>query len=275
MKAELHCHSTHSVGTKVVWEGLDSPAEMMRAARMKGIGAVAITDHNSIGSWKEAAAAAKREGIIFIPGMEISSSKGHILGLGLNELVPRDLGIEETVELIHEQGGLAIAAHPYDIKGEGVRDEYREADAVEVFNALNVDWFANRFTENRLRRVDMPKVVGSDAHNVDMLGHAINIMDAHDADSVLREIRRGRVQHEKSYIPIKMISAWAKKRLENSYGYTLEYIAENYWGPKAWLARRLLDKYVNSHRTAVWNALGVFSVNASRVYGGLKVLSYY
>jgi predicted metal-dependent phosphoesterase TrpH len=263
------------VGTKIVWEGLNSPAEIMHAAKKKGLEAIAITDHNSNDAWKEAAAAAKREGIIFIPGMEISSSQGHILGLGLNEFIPRDMGMEETVERIHDQGGLAVAAHPYDIKGEGVRDDYRKADAVEVFNALNVDWFANRFTENKLRSVDMPKVVGSDAHNTAMLGHAVNIMDAHDADSILKEIRMGRVQHEKNYIPIKMISAWAKKRLENSYGYTMDYIAQNYWGPKAWLARRLLDKYVNSQRTVIWNALGVFSVNASRVYGGLKVLSYY
>jgi predicted metal-dependent phosphoesterase TrpH len=275
MKAELHCHSTHSVGTKVVWEGLNSPAEIMKAAARKGIGAVAITDHNSNGAWKEASAAARREGIVFIPGIEITSTKGHILGLGLNEFIPRGLGVDETVERIHEQGGLAIAAHPYDIKGEGIRDDYRKADAVEIFNALNVDWFANRFTESRLRSVDMPKVVGSDAHNTAMLGHALNIVDAHDMDSVLKAIRLGRVQHEKNYIPVKMISAWAKNRLENSYGYTLDYIAQNYWGPKAWLARRLLDKYVNSHRTVVWNALGVFSISMSRMYGGLKVLSYY
>lgn len=275
MKFELHCHSHHSVGTKIVWEGLNSPTEIIKASKRKGLSGIAITDHNSNKCWKEAAEVAKKEGMLFIPSIEISSAKGHIIGLGLNEFIERDMSVDETIERIHEQGGIAIAAHPFDIKGEGIRDDFVKADAVEVFNALNVDIFANKFTENKVKKIDMPKTVGSDAHNIEMLGHAINYIDAHDIDSLLKQIKRGNVRYEKSYIPIKMITVWAKKRMEKSYGYTMSYIHDNYWGPKAWLANYMLNKYVRSNRTKIWNVVGIVSVNVSRMYGGLKILSYY
>ena len=275
MKFELHCHSHYSVGTKIVWEGLNSPREIVETAKRKGLDGVAITDHDSNRSWTEAERAAIREGIIFIKGIEISTNKGHVIGLGLNEHIKRDLGVEETIERIHEQGGIAIAPHPFDIKGDGVREMCLRADAVEVFNALNLDKLANNFTERKLRGVDIGKVCGSDAHSIEMLGHAVNHMDALDADSVLKQIVRGNVQMEKNYIPVRMITSWGKIRMERSYNYMLDYINEHYWGPKAWLAQGLLNKYVHSRRTKFWNAVGITSIGISKVYGSLKILSYY
>ena len=275
MKYEIHCHTHHSVGTKIIWEGLNSPADVIKSAKKKGIGGVAITDHNSNKAWKEAAETAKKEGIVFIPAIEISSGKGHILGLGLNDYIRSGLSVEETVDRIHQQGGVAIAAHPYDIKGEGIQDEFVKADAAEAFNALNVDLFANRFTERKIRKTGMPMTVGSDAHSVEMLGHALNIVDADNVDDFLRKIRKGEIRHQKRYIPVSMIAMWAKHRMEKSYGYTMDYIHENYWGPKKWLAGYMLNKYVHSNRTRIWNVVGLVSVNVSRMYGGVKVLSYY
>ncbi len=275
MKFETHSHSYYSVGTKIIWEGLNSPAEMVKAAKKKGLGGIAITDHNSIKAWREARETAKKEGIIFIPGIEISSADGHIIGLGINDFIERDMSADETIEKIHEQGGIAIAAHPFDIKGEGLRDKCVKADAAEVFNALNVDILANKFTERKLRKLNISKVCGSDAHSVEMVGRAVNHIDADDVDSVLKQIKRGNVEIECDYVPIRVITAWAKTRMERSYGYTLKYIHENYRQPKAWLAEGLLNKYVNSKRTNFWKVLGLVSVNITRIYVGLKLLSYY
>ena len=275
MKLELHCHSTHSVGTKIVWEGLNTPTEIVETAKRKGLDGIAITDHNSVRAWKEAERAAKREGILFIRGSEITSKKGHIIGLGINEFIERDLTVSETIERIHEQGGIAIAPHPFDIKGEGIREEYKRADAVEIFNALNVDKLANSFTQRRTRDVDIGKVGGSDAHSIDMIGYAVNHIDAYDTDSVLKQIEKGNVQIEKNYIPVRLITDWGKIRMQRSYNYIRNYINEHYWGPKGWLAAHLLEKYVNSERTKFWNAVGITSIAISKVYGSFKILSYY
>jgi predicted metal-dependent phosphoesterase TrpH len=275
MKFELHCHSSYSHGKKITCEGLNSPAELIKAAKRKGLAGLAITDHNNSESWTEAARAAKSEGIIFIPGIEVSTSRGHLIGLGLNEHIDLGMTVSETIDRIHAQGGIAIAPHPFDIKGEGIKHECAKTDAVEVFNSMNLDKLANMFTERWARNRGMAVTCGSDAHNIDMMGCAINNIDAQDVDSVIAEIRKGRVVVEKNYIPVSVLSAWAKARMERSYQDILRYIGENYWEPKAWVARGLLNKFVFSERMKIWKVVGYTSVGISRVYGGLKILSYY
>ena len=108
-----------------------------------------------------------------------------------------------------------------------------------------------------------------------MLAHAVNHIDAQNVDSVLRQIKKGNVEMEKSYIPVRLISMWGKIRMEKSYNYMRDYINEHYWGPKAWLAAHLLEKYVHSKRTKFWNAVGITSIGISKIYGSFKILSYY
>lgn len=64
--ADLHTHSTVSDGT-------DTPAELVEAAARAGLGAIAITDHDSTAGWAEATDAALARGIVLIPGMELST----------------------------------------------------------------------------------------------------------------------------------------------------------------------------------------------------------
>jgi predicted metal-dependent phosphoesterase TrpH len=79
---ELHCHSTASDGTL-------APAEVVRLAKRSGLSALALTDHDTIGGVAEAAEEARKEGIDFLPGIEISAefpSPGtlHLLGYGVD-----------------------------------------------------------------------------------------------------------------------------------------------------------------------------------------------
>jgi flagellar biosynthesis component FlhA len=57
----LHCHSHYSKGKVISWEALHSPAEIVRAARARGLAGIALTDHDTNKGWKEAAAEAKKE----------------------------------------------------------------------------------------------------------------------------------------------------------------------------------------------------------------------
>ena len=75
---------------------------------------IAISDHNTVEGSKVAVEKTKNtENLLVIPSIEISSSKGHILGFGCEEVIPRDLEPEETIDMIHNQGGLAIIPHPF------------------------------------------------------------------------------------------------------------------------------------------------------------------
>ena len=106
--ADLHVHTHHS-------DGQDSPTEVVQWATRLGLDVIAITDHDVIDGALIASALARREesGPEVVVGEEVSSRDGHILGLYLTRLVRPGMSAEETIAAIHEQGGVAVAAHPY------------------------------------------------------------------------------------------------------------------------------------------------------------------
>lgn len=278
MKFEIHCHSMYSKRLKVVWESVSTPAQIIREAKRKGLGAIALTDHRITTGWKEAREEAKKQGIIFIPGQEIESTMGHLLGLGLTEMVPNELSLLETIDRIHEQGAVAVAPHPFDIRGEGIRDGIKHADSAEIFNSMNVDRFSNVLAKRKITKAGKPAVVGSDAHTLDMIGSSVNVAPVHDLESVLRAIRTGKVTHETSYFTTQMMIDWITIRFSKSYGQVMKYIEDNYNPLKANLARVMLNKFMASRRNnriLFWKFLTRFSMLVSGGYSLIRFLAFY
>jgi hypothetical protein len=242
---ELHCHSKHSLSSSVLTEGICSPSEIVGHAKRIGLSGIAITDHDSIKGWKEAKIAAMKHKIIFIPGCEITTAAGHIVGLGINEFIRPGMGVEETIERIRSQGGIAIAPHPFDIKCEGVMDEFIKADAVEIFNALN-SRMSDGIARRRARRTGMPFTGGSDAHTLEMIGNVRNIIDADNMDDIIRKIKKGRVTITGRPVQLGALVRWTRQRMTLSHEAALAYINENYFMFKAWMSKGLLEKFVNS-----------------------------
>ncbi len=112
---DIHVHTYQS------FDGTSNIETLLLTANKKGFGAIAITDHDYFDDAHLAlrtAARLKREGrlpenFVVIPGMEISTRDGHILGLFLKSYIPHGLSAEQTIAVIHSQGGLAIAPHPF------------------------------------------------------------------------------------------------------------------------------------------------------------------
>lgn len=273
MRFELHCHSCHSKGAKIPCEGIPSPEEIIRQAKAIGLDGVAITDHRTTKAWPAVSKEAKKQGLVFIPGVELQTQEGHLIALGITEPVDNFLTAEETVEKIHGACGIAIAPHPFDIRGEGLKKLVFLADAVEVFNSLNIDRVSNRFTASLFRKSDVGVVVGSDSHTLATLGLCVNIMDAHDVPSLLKCIKKRQVRFETRYTPMDEIIAWARYRLENSREDVYEYIDAHYAQPKRWLYSKMLKKFLATSN-APWRALAEMSLGAVRGYGFVKVLSY-
>src|ERR1700681_140831 len=108
-RAELHLHTTAS-------DGWPTPAKLVdHAARLVGLNIIAVTDHDTIeGALRAADFAARRaRKLHIVVGEEVSSLDGHIVGLFLERRVAPGMSAAATVHAIHEQGGLAIAAHPF------------------------------------------------------------------------------------------------------------------------------------------------------------------
>src|SRR4030066_2023958 len=104
VKADLHVHSIYSNDSVI------TPKELVFYAKKRGLTAVAVTDHNQI---EGALKIAKETDFPIIPGTEVSSLNGHIVGLNVNAPIPKGLSADETVDRIHKAGGIAIACHPF------------------------------------------------------------------------------------------------------------------------------------------------------------------
>lgn len=153
-----------------------------------------MTDHNVL-------ARDVPEGLLVIPGVEVSSLDGHIIGLGIPDPVPRGLPADETIRQIKQLGGVSIVAHPYDLLRSAVNPEILSTmpDAIEVINSASIlhsiTWKrARKFAEKK----NLPQTGGSDSHIPETIGKAFTIVDveSRDVESVLDAIRNGRVAPE-------------------------------------------------------------------------------
>src|SRR5207249_10280533 len=106
-RADLHMHTTAS-------DGWPSPYELVDHARLCGLDVIAVTDHDTMeGALRAAEYAAVKRGLEVVIGEEVSSRAGHIVGLFLERRVRPGMSAAATVHAIHDQGGLAVAVHPF------------------------------------------------------------------------------------------------------------------------------------------------------------------
>lgn len=142
--------------------------------------------------------------MLIIPGIEVSSLEGHIIGLNIQETVPKNLTAEETVERIHSLGGLAIACHPKAPFKSSLGWKANWIDAVEVVNASAFPF--KRSTRQALeiaKNLGVPHVGGSDAHYAPEIGLAYTLVDAElDCEEVVKAISKGLCEPFGKAIPL-------------------------------------------------------------------------
>ncbi len=165
---DLHMHTDHSPDCA-------TPVEVLLAtARAQGLGAIAITDHNEISGALDARA--KAEGIKVIVAEEVkTASQGEVIGLFIEEKIPRGMSLEETVAEIKRQGGLVYVPHPFD-RLHSVPDYEHllpiidQVDAIEVFNPRVAIGAFNEEAARFAAKYRIPAGAGSDAHVAAGLG---------------------------------------------------------------------------------------------------------
>jgi hypothetical protein len=218
LAAELHCHSALS------HDGRDPVELLVEQAAAVGLDVLAVTDHDEIDASREAVELADDYGIVGIVGMEVTSAAGHVLGLGIEELVPAGLSFDETVERIHEQGGIAVVPHPYQKSRHGVAphitdEQLAQADAIEVFNSRLLTGRGNRRAEEFAVGRGLPTVAGSDAHISEMVGQAVTQIgtDERTPEAVLEAIRDGRTsvvgRRTPWHVSFRQAAGGAKRRV--------------------------------------------------------------
>jgi len=167
--------------------------DIIKKSKDIGLNGIALTDHNEI---RGAAKAVEysTDDFLVVPGIEISALEGHVIGLGLTEIVPSGLPCSETVELIHDLNGVAVAAHPYDSVRQAMGDLcFRlDFDAIEINGGSILGNGRARAVAAEHRRT---LVGGSDAHVLDGIGliyTEFELGDSLGVEDILEAIRSGR-----------------------------------------------------------------------------------
>ena len=194
-KFDLHIHTNYS-------DGICTPEEVVKYAKRIGLDGIAITDHDTVKGSKKAELLAEKAGLIFVPGVEITTSFGDILALGIREKIDgfgvRLPGIVQIIKKIHKKGGIAIIAHPFvgSWPNGSLADHIKklDIDAIEIFNAMTNDTFGiepNVKAMELAKKLDMPGIAGSDAHFIELIGNAFTVSKTPD---IISAIKKGEVK---------------------------------------------------------------------------------
>ena len=171
IEVDLHMHTDHSGDCA-------TPVDVLiNTARDRGLGAIAITDHNEVSGALEARKLAEELGDIkVIVAEEVKTAEqGEVIGLFLEEKIPKGLTMAETIAEIRRQGGLVYVPHPFDRfhsvpDYEHLLDIVEEIDLLEVFNPRVALTSFNEEAVRFARKYRIVPAAGSDSHVAQGLG---------------------------------------------------------------------------------------------------------
>jgi predicted metal-dependent phosphoesterase TrpH len=187
-----------------VSDGWPTPQELVdHAARRAKLDVIAVTDHDTIeGALRARDHAAKRPRLHVIVGEEVSSRDGHIVALFLERRVRPGMSAAATVDAIHDQGGLAIAVHPFwrtqrrartgPVHGVGWLAAELDFDAIEVENATPGFYLVNQLAHRLNLGLGAAELGSSDAHILDAVGRAFTEFPGKTPEALRAAIESGK-----------------------------------------------------------------------------------
>ncbi|HET7467365.1 MAG TPA: PHP domain-containing protein [Candidatus Dormibacteraeota bacterium] len=196
-RADLHMHTTASDGWPVA-------SELVDYASALDLDVIAVTDHDTIEGALRAAdyAASRAKKLHVVVGEEVSSRDGHIVGLFLERRVRPGMSAAATVHAIHDQGGLAIAVHPFwrtqrrtrasTVHGVGWLAAELDFDGIEVENATPGFYVFNQLARRLNVGLGRAEIGGSDAHILDAVGRAFTEFPGRTPKALRTAIEKGR-----------------------------------------------------------------------------------
>jgi predicted metal-dependent phosphoesterase TrpH/glycosyltransferase involved in cell wall biosynthesis len=195
---DLHMHTDHSPDCA-------TPVEvLLEVARERGLDAIAITDHNEVSGALEAREVAKRmDGIEVIVAEEVKTAEqGEVIGLFIEERIPRGLSMAETIAEIRRQGGLVYVPHPFDRLHsvpdyEHLLEIVEDIDILEVFNPRVAFSAFNEEAERFAAKYRIVPGAGSDSHVAQGLGSVrIRLRRFEGPEEFLQAMRDADIVHK-------------------------------------------------------------------------------
>ncbi len=191
---DLHLHTGWSHDCAI------ETRELLDHAEAEGLGAIAVTDHNVFGGALEAVELARDRDLVVIPGEEVKTDEqGEVIGLFLQEEIPRGMSFADTVTAIKEQGGLVYLPHPFD-RMHTIPDSttlHRHLADIDVFEVYNARLLFEGHNDEALRfarKYNLTMAAGSDAHVLQGVGTGVLRMRAfRDPEEFLISLRSAEI----------------------------------------------------------------------------------
>jgi len=200
---DLHVHTNYS------HDGRDSIEEIIKSAIAKRLDGIAICDHDTMdGSYAARRYVADNNlDLLIIPGIEVTTSQGHLNVLGVEEEITKGLSPAETIQRARhqeqEKNGtiVIIAPHPFHPFRHSIGNLclHPGIDAIEVFNSRYLFGVGNKRARVTAARHNITPVAGSDAHSAEFVGLAtveVAVDGAHrpEEEAIVKRIKEGRVR---------------------------------------------------------------------------------
>ena len=194
LRIDLHVHTCYSP------DAVTNLKEVILYSKKRGLDGVAITDHDTLSGARKL----QDSDLIVIPGIEITTTNGHLLGLNVNTPILPNLDINEAIQKIHEAGGIAVAAHPTLFYKAASSRRTTFYDAIEVMNSSAIPFHLFTYLNKRFAtRLNLPQTAGSDAHYAPEIGTAYTIVNADpDVEEIVQAIKK------KATIPVGKPIPW-------------------------------------------------------------------
>ena len=183
--ADLHIHSRHGIETYTsrfpLWNlNRITIRAIFKKAKDRGLSAIAISDHDNIEASFLAQKIASEFNILIIPAAEITSKEGHILAYGIKENIQPLLSAKETIEKIHKQNGLAVAAHPFFHQGINAFYQPKRRKQVKFLNLDGLEVIScvtgpNQKAKKTAKVLGLAQIGGSDAHCLAAIGYGLTV----------------------------------------------------------------------------------------------------
>lgn len=182
-----HVHSSYSE------DSIFSPEKIVKTAYLRGLNAIAITDHNTIKGGVQAKSM-KQDKVMIIVGSEIKTDFGDIIGLFLNEEI-KSRNLEEVIYEIKTQDGIIVLPHLYRRRFLS-KELLRNLDIIEGINGRCSEEL-NLKAQKTAKELKIPVVAGSDAHFSFELGKIWNVItdvSNHDEEELRKKLLNGDIE---------------------------------------------------------------------------------
>ncbi len=185
LKLDIHIHTINSGDSKII------PKAVPEKIKSKGLDGIALTEHNKLFKYD-------LQGIIVLPGIEISTKRGHLLALGLDENIKKGMSMDWTIKEVKRHNGIAIIAHPYSISARADLNSLNiKPDAIETLNArIMFCNISSKLAKRKANQLMLPTTGGSDSHILDTIGDAYTTVYAksRSIEDILEAFRKGNIE---------------------------------------------------------------------------------